>query len=231
MPIDGQPMDHRCRSRLRRCRRAILRFRANCPKRCWKGLAWDAEAPALRDIAGAHAYAARVAGTVGAMMTLVMGAAHPRDRCTRLRSRRRDAAHQHRARRRRGCPRRPALPAAVVAARGRASIRTPGWPTPSFTPEISAIVQRLLDAADAFYCPGNPRHCQFADRLPPRHLRGARALCRDRPRVGAERAGFGFTARGGLDRSQAQGAGADAVSRHRTEWAPARKLAPIAQLR
>ena len=51
-----------------------------------------------------QAYAARVAGTVGAMMALLMGqrAAEVLARACDLG--RRDAAHQHRARRRRGRP-------------------------------------------------------------------------------------------------------------------------------
>ena len=42
-----------------------------------EGFAWDAEGRRYADIAGLHAYAARVAGSVGAMMALIMGARAP----------------------------------------------------------------------------------------------------------------------------------------------------------
>ena len=53
------------------------------------------------------------------MMTLLMGVRDARRSGPRLRSRRRDAAHQHRPRRRRGRARRAALSAARLAERGR----------------------------------------------------------------------------------------------------------------
>jgi phytoene synthase len=42
-----------------------------------EGFAWDAEGRRYADIAALHAYAARVAGSVGAMMALIMGARSP----------------------------------------------------------------------------------------------------------------------------------------------------------
>ena len=42
------------------------------------GLAWDAEGRRYQDFAELNAYAARVAGTVGAMMALLMGVRVPR---------------------------------------------------------------------------------------------------------------------------------------------------------
>ena len=54
-----------------------LRSRASCPKRCSRDCAWDAEGRRYETLAELYAYAARVAGTVGAMMTLVMGQRTP----------------------------------------------------------------------------------------------------------------------------------------------------------
>ena len=78
-------------------------------------------------------YASRVAGSVGVMMALLMGRREPPDPGARRRSRHRHAAHEHRPGRRRGCPGRPALSAATVAACSRASTRTPGSRVPSST--------------------------------------------------------------------------------------------------
>ena len=89
------------------------------PEALLEGFAWDADGRRYEDVSALTAYAVRVAGSVGAMMAMLMGAALAASAGARLRSRRRDAAHQHRARCRRGCARRPALPAAAVAARGR----------------------------------------------------------------------------------------------------------------
>ncbi len=44
------------------------------PRALIEGLAWDARGRRYADIAALHAYAARVAGSVGAMMALIMGA-------------------------------------------------------------------------------------------------------------------------------------------------------------
>ena len=47
------------------------------PAALLEGLAWDAEGRRYADLAALHAYAARVAGTVGVMMALVMGVREP----------------------------------------------------------------------------------------------------------------------------------------------------------
>ena len=75
--------------------------------------------PPLRDARRVHDYAARVAGTVGAMMALVMGATLAARAGPRLRAGRGDAADEHRTRCRRGRTQRPPVPAARLAARGR----------------------------------------------------------------------------------------------------------------
>ena len=81
---------------------------------------------------------------------------------------------------------------------------------PVFTPEIAAIVQRLLDAADVLYARATlgianlPLACRPG-------IYAARALYAEIGRE-LERGGLDSVsqARGGLDRSQAGGAGADA---------------------
>jgi phytoene synthase len=47
------------------------------PEALLEGFAWDAEGRRYEDIGDLHAYAARVAGTVGVMMTLLMGERSP----------------------------------------------------------------------------------------------------------------------------------------------------------
>ena len=98
---------------------ADFRFRAQLPEALLEGLAWDAEGrryetlPRAVRLCGAGRRHGRRHDDAGD------GAALAGDRRARLRSRRRDATHQYRPRCRRGCARRPALSAAVMAARGR----------------------------------------------------------------------------------------------------------------
>ncbi|MCJ2053016.1 phytoene/squalene synthase family protein [Methylobacterium sp. J-070] len=47
------------------------------PRALIEGFAWDAEGRRYADLGAVHAYAARVAGSVGAMMALIMGARGP----------------------------------------------------------------------------------------------------------------------------------------------------------
>jgi 15-cis-phytoene synthase len=47
------------------------------PEALLEGLAWDAEGRRYDDLAGVYAYSARVAGAVGAMMAVLMGAREP----------------------------------------------------------------------------------------------------------------------------------------------------------
>ncbi|WP_159197133.1 phytoene/squalene synthase family protein, partial [Escherichia coli] len=96
------------------------------------------------------AYAARVAGAVGAMMTLIMGRRAPEivaracdlGVAMQFTNIARDVGEDARAGR-------LYLPQSWLR---EAGIDPNTWlQTPSFTPEIAAIVQRLLDAADIFY--------------------------------------------------------------------------------
>ncbi len=66
------------------------------PEALLEGLAWDAQGRRYDTLPELYGYAARVAGAVGAMMTLVMGQRRPEIVATCLRPRRRHAAHQYR---------------------------------------------------------------------------------------------------------------------------------------
>ncbi len=104
------------------------------PEALLEGFEWDAAGRRYDDLSGLYAYAARVAGTVGAMMALLMGVRGAGGAGPRLRPGRGDAAHEHRPRRRRGRARRSAVPAARVAARRRASTPTLASRGPCSTP-------------------------------------------------------------------------------------------------
>ena len=69
----GRPMDHAAD---RAFADFLWRFSVPraLPDALLEGLAWDLQGRCYETIEGLHAYAARVAGTVGAMMTLIMGA-------------------------------------------------------------------------------------------------------------------------------------------------------------
>ncbi len=56
---------------------ATITFRASCPTRCSRASGWDCEGRRYATLEDLHAYAARVAGTVGVMMTLLMGVRDP----------------------------------------------------------------------------------------------------------------------------------------------------------
>lgn len=120
------------------------------PEALLEGLAWDAEVRRYETLQDLTAYAARVAGAVGAMMTLVMG-----QRCPEIVARAcdlgvamqltniaRDIGEDARAGR-------LYLPLSWLRDAG---IDPDVWlKQPAFTTEIAAIVQRLLDAADVLY--------------------------------------------------------------------------------
>lgn len=120
------------------------------PEALLEGLAWDAEVRRYETLQDLTAYAARVAGAVGAMMTLIMGRRAPEivaracdlGVAMQFTNIARDVGEDARAGR-------LYLPQSWLR---EAGIDPNTWlQTPSFTPEIAAIVQRLLDAADIFY--------------------------------------------------------------------------------
>lgn len=120
------------------------------PEALLEGLAWDAEVRRYETLHDLTAYAARVAGAVGAMMTLVMGQRSPEivaracdlGVAMQFTNIARDVGEDARAGR-------LYLPLSWLR---EAGIDPEAWlGNPVFTPKISAIVQRLLDAADILY--------------------------------------------------------------------------------
>ena len=120
------------------------------PAALLEGLAWDAEGRRYETLSDLHAYAARVAGTVGVMMAVIMGV---RDHAALARACDLGAAMQltNIARdigedARNG---RLYLPRAWLRDAG---IDAEEWlATPTFTPAIGGLVARLLGEADRLY--------------------------------------------------------------------------------
>ncbi len=223
----GQPMDQAAD---RAFADVVARFSIprEVPEALLEGLAWDAQGRRYETLPELYAYAARVAGTVGAMMTLVMGQRTPEivaracdlGVAMQLTNIARDVGEDARAGR-------LYLPQSWLRDAG---IDPHAWlAKPVFTREIAVIVQRLLDAADALYGRATlgvrnlPLGCRPG-------IYAARALYAE---IGRE------LERGGLDSISRRAV----VSTNRKlkvlartlvslspEWAPARKLAPMAQL-
>ena len=120
------------------------------PAALLEGLAWDAEGRRYETLSDLHAYAARVAGTVGVMMAIIMGV---RDHAALARACDLGAAMQltNIARdigedARNG---RLYLPRAWLR---EAGIDADAWlNAPTFTPAIGSLVARLLGEADRLY--------------------------------------------------------------------------------
>jgi phytoene synthase len=120
------------------------------PEALLEGFEWDAQGRRYEDLADLEAYAARVAGTVGAMMALVMGVRAP-DAVARacdlgvamqLSNIARDVGEDARAGR-------LYLPLAWLR---RAGIDPDAWlAAPVFDAAIAGVVRRLLQCADAHY--------------------------------------------------------------------------------
>jgi phytoene synthase len=123
------------------------------PEALLEGLAWDAQSRRYETLNDLQAYAARVAGSVGAMMTLVMGPRAPEilaracdlGVAMQLTNIARDIGEDARAGR-------LYLPLQWFAEDG---IDPDAWlAQPCFSPAIAAMTQRLLDAADVLYARG-----------------------------------------------------------------------------
>jgi phytoene synthase len=208
----------------------VMRFSIprELPEALLEGLAWDAEGRRYETLADLYAYAARVAGAVGAMMTLVMGQRSP-DIVARacdlgvamqLTNIARDVGEDARAGR-------LYLPLAWLREHG---IDPEAWlAKPAFTAEIPSIVQRLLDAADSLYSRATlgienlPRSCRPG-------IYAARALYAE---IGRE------LERGGLDsisRRAVVSTGrklkvlARTLALLETEWMPAKDLTVSGQI-
>jgi phytoene synthase len=115
-----------------------------------EGLAWDAAGHRYEDLAGLTAYAVRVAGSVGAMMSIVMGGRAPQvvaracdlGVAMQFTNIARDVGEDAREGR-------IYLPLQWLRDAG---IAPDEWLSrPVFSPALGAVVQRLLDEADALY--------------------------------------------------------------------------------
>lgn len=115
-----------------------------------EGFAWDCDGRCYDTLDALQEYAARVAGTVGAMMALLMGARSPEALARacdlgvamQLSNIARDVGEDARMGR-------LYLPRAWLR---EAGIDPEAWlAAPAFTPALGAVVQRLLDAAEALY--------------------------------------------------------------------------------
>lgn len=145
----GQPMNHAAD---RVFADVVTKFSIprELPDALLEGLAWDAEGRRYETLQDLMAYAARVAGAVGAMMTLVMGQRAPEivaracdlGVAMQLTNIARDVGEDARAGR-------LYLPLSWLRDAG---IDPDIWlRKPVFTREIAAMVQRLLDEADMLY--------------------------------------------------------------------------------
>ncbi|MCU0887137.1 MAG: phytoene/squalene synthase family protein [Rubritepida sp.] len=179
------------------------------PEALLEGFAWDAEGRRYDDLEALHGYAARVAGTVGAMMTLLMGVrshaalarATDLGAAMQLTNIARDVGEDARAGR-------LYLPMAWLREAGvpvRAFLDAPG-----FSPAVGIVVARLLAEAQRLYLRAEPGIMML-----PRDCRPAiRAAHRIYAEIGAEVARNGF----------------DSVTR-RAVVSSARKLALVARAR
>ncbi len=123
------------------------------PEALLEGFVWDAENRRYEDIYALHAYAARVAGTVGAMMAVLMGVRAPgaiARACDlgiamQLTNIARDVGEDARHGR-------LYLPLAWLAAEG---IDPDAFlADPVFSPAIGRVIRRVLESADALYARG-----------------------------------------------------------------------------
>lgn len=125
------------------------------PEALLEGFAWDAQGRRYEDLPALRAYAARVAGTVGAMMAVLMGARSPAALgracdlgvAMQLSNIARDVGEDARAGR-------LYLPLGWLRQEG---IDPEAWlARPQFSPAIGTVVRRLLAAADGLYRRADP---------------------------------------------------------------------------
>lgn len=145
----GQPRNHPCDRALAAVVEAHALPRA-LPEALLEGLAWDAEGRRYHDISALNAYAARVAGTVGAMMAVLMGVRAPEPLARacdlgvamQLTNIARDVGEDARMGR-------IYLPISWLV---EAGIDPDAWlARPSFSPALGAVIARLLATAEALY--------------------------------------------------------------------------------
>jgi len=198
------------------------------PEALLEGLAWDAQGRRYETLPDLFAYAARVAGTVGAMMTLVMGQRSPEivgracdlGVAMQLTNIARDVGEDARAGR-------LYLPLEWLR---EAGIDPQAWlAKPEFGGEIAAIVQRLLDAADALYGRATlgiehlPRGCRPG-------IYAARALYAEIGREVERRGLDSIAQRAVVSAGRKLAVLARTLTSTGSEWAPAMRLAPMPQL-
>ena len=198
------------------------------PEALLDGLAWDAEVRRYETVQDLGAYAARVAGSVGAMMTLVMGQRAPEivaracdlGVAMQLTNIARDVGEDARAGR-------LYLPLQWLR---EAGIDPDAWLSkPVFSPQIAAIVQRLLDAADVLYDRATLgiAHLPLACRP---GIYAARALYAEIGRE-LERSGLdSIASRAVVSTNRKLMVLARALVLLETEWTPARRLGPMVPL-
>ncbi len=198
------------------------------PDALLEGLAWDAESRRYETLDDLTAYAARVAGTVGAMMSLLMGRRAP-DTVARacdlglamqLTNIARDVGEDARAGR-------LYLPLAWMR---EAGIDPDRWlAAPTFTPPIAAIVQRLLQAADSFYHRAGAGIAELPLSCRP-GIDAARALYAEIGRE-VERAGCNSVDRRAVVTGRRKlGVLVRTLVTPGRDWQPARDLAPLGQV-
>jgi len=199
------------------------------PEALLEGLAWDAEGRRYETLADLYTYAARVAGAVGAMMTLVMGQRSPEivaracdlGIAMQLTNIARDVGEDARAGR-------LYLPLAWLR---EAGIEPEAWlAAPVFGSEIAALVQRLLDAADAFYGRATLgiKHLPLTCRP---GIYAARALYAEIGREVERRGLDSVSQRAVVSVRRKLAALGRTLALLQTEWLPAGQLAPAIQIR
>jgi phytoene synthase len=197
------------------------------PEALLEGLAWDADGRRYETLQELTAYAARVAGSVGAMMTLLMGQRAPEivaracdlGVAMQLTNIARDVGEDARAGR-------LYLPLHWLR---EAGIDPDLWlANPTLTPGITAIVQRLLDTADALYDRATlgiahlPLSCRPG-------IYAARALYAEIGRE-LERGGLdSISKRAVVSNRRKLAVLARMLASMETEWTPARRLGPMDQ--
>jgi 15-cis-phytoene synthase len=198
------------------------------PEALLEGLAWDADGRRYETLPELYAYAARVAGAVGAMMTLVMGQRSPEivaracdlGVAMQLTNIARDVGEDARAGR-------LYLPLSWLREVG---IDPDAWmATPVFSPQIAAILQRLLETADALYARASLGIANLPVTCRP-GIYAARALYAEIGRE-LERGGLDSISRRAVVSTRRKLAVlARMLALQETEWMPARNLAVGAQL-
>jgi 15-cis-phytoene synthase len=198
------------------------------PEALLEGLSWDAEGRRYQTLPDLYAYAARVAGTVGAMMALLMGQRAPEivaracdlGVAMQLTNIARDVGEDARAGR-------LYLPLSWLLDAG---INPDAWlAEPVFNARIAAIVQRLLDAADALYGRATlgienlPRSCRPG-------IYAARALYAEIGRELERRDLDSVSGRAVVSFSRKFKVLARTLASRETKWSPAQRLAPASQL-